>query len=102
MVLRRKTDNVERALGIGDLLTFETRLTDDFLGIPGPVVCRTCTGQGERPAVRQGVAALRPISRTISRSHMKSDYSSWLCASCVPDSRFRHSLGGTQVRLDHE
>jgi hypothetical protein len=27
---------------------------------------------------------------------------SWLCASCVPDIRFRHSQGGTRVRLDRE
>ncbi len=45
---------------------------------------------------------LRPISRTLSRPHVEPNHSSWLCASCVPDFRFKHSKGGTQTHLDHE
>jgi hypothetical protein len=45
---------------------------------------------------------LRPISRTLFRLHVKSDHSSWLCAACVPDLRFSHLQGGTQIRLDRE
>ena len=45
---------------------------------------------------------LRPISRTLSRRHVEPNHSSWLCASCVPDFRFRHSPGGTQAHPDHE
>lgn len=53
MVLRRKTDNVERALGIGDLLTFETRLTDDVFGYSWP----SCVSDVYRPGRNAGSAA---------------------------------------------
>jgi hypothetical protein len=42
---------------------------------------------------------LRPISRTVPRPSVNIDHSSWLCASCVPDFRFKHSQGGTQAHL---
>jgi hypothetical protein len=61
MVLRRKRQCRTGTLGIGGLLTFETRLTDDVFGIPGPVVCRTCARPG-RNAGSAAVADLRPIS----------------------------------------
>jgi len=45
---------------------------------------------------------LRPISRPLPRPRVKLDHSCWLCASCVPDFRFKHSQGGTQAHLDDE
>jgi hypothetical protein len=43
-----------------------------------------------------------PSAGTLSRPYVTANHWTWLCASRVPDFRFRQSRGGTQAHPDHD